>query len=76
LAAAIYAESGMSAVGAGEEVVPLPNTGVAAPSTRTATAARQEDKKTLENKVLHDALELTQSKKVFRSPSPGQDDRP
>jgi transposase len=51
----LYAEGALSAVEAGEEVVPASEyRGVAAPSTRTTTAARQEDL----GEVLRYALEL------------------
>ena len=71
----LYAEGALSAVGAGEEVV-------SASEYRTlrhqvGKLQRLLGKKTLENEVLRDALELARPKKrLLRSPLPARDDIP
>src|SRR5262249_8578935 len=71
----LYAEGALSAVGAGEEVVPASE--YRALQHRVRELQRLLGKKTLENEVLRDALELVQPKKrLLRSPSPARDDTP
>ena len=70
----LYAEGALSAVGAGEEVVPASEYGRC--STR-CELQRLLGKKTLENEILRDALDLAQPKKrLLRSPSSGRDGMP
>ena len=70
-----YAEGALSAGGAGEEVV-------AASEDRTLQHQVRElhrllGKKTLENEILREALDLVQPKKrLLRAPSPPRDDTP
>jgi len=65
----LYAEGALSAVGAGEEVVPASE--YRALQHQVRELQRLLGKKTLENEVLRDALELVQPKKrLLRSPSP------
>ena len=71
----LYAEGALSAVGAGEEVVPASE--YRALQHQVRELQRLLGKKTLENEVLRDALELVQPKKrLLRSPSPVRDDTP
>jgi transposase len=71
----LYAEGALSAVGAGEEVVPASE--YRALQHQIRELQRLLGKKTLENEVLRDALELVQPKKrLLRSPSPVRDDTP
>ena len=71
----LYAEGALSAVGAGEEVVPASE--YRALQHQVRELQRLLGKKTLENEVLRDALELMQPKKrLLRSPSPVRDDTP
>jgi transposase len=67
----LYAEGALSAVGAGEEVVPASE--YRALQHQVRELQRLLGKKTLENEVLRDALELAQPKKrllLSRSPAP------
>src|SRR6201996_4198709 len=71
----LYAEGALSAVGAGEEVVPASD--YRSLQHQVRELQRLLGKKTLENEVLRDALELVQPKKrLLRSPSPVRDDTP
>jgi transposase len=71
----LYSEGALSAVGAGEEVVPASE--YRALQHQVRELQRLLGKKTLENEVLRDALELMQPKKrLLRSPSPVRDDTP
>ena len=71
----LYAEGALSAVGAGEEVVPASE--YRALQHQVRELQRLLGKKTLENEVLRDALELVQPKKrLLRSPLPVRDDTP
>lgn len=67
----LYAEGALLAVGAGEEVVPASE--YRALQHQVRELQRLLGKKTLENEVLRDALELAQPKKrllLSRSPAP------
>src|SRR6185312_13791076 len=67
----LYSEGALSAVGAGEEVVPASE--YKALQHQVRELQRLLGKKTLENEVLRDALELAQPKKrllLSRSPAP------
>jgi transposase len=69
----LYAEGALSAVGAGEAVVPASE--YRGLQRKVRELRRLLGKKTLENEVLRDALELAQPKKrLLRSPLPAQDD--
>ncbi len=71
----LYASGALSAVGAGEEVVPASE--YRALQHQVRELQRLLGKKTLENEVLRDALELAQPKKrLLRSPSPARGDMP
>ena len=71
----LYAEGALSAIGAGEEVVP--SSEYRALQHQVRELQRLLGKKTLENEVLRDALALAQPKKrLLRSPSPARDDMP
>ena len=71
----LYAEGGLSAVGAGEEVVPASE--YRALQHQVRELQRLLGKKTLENEVLRDALELAQPKtRLLRWPSPARGDTP
>jgi transposase len=71
----LYAEGALSAVGAGEEVVPASD--YRALQHQVRELQRLLGKKTLETEVLRDALELVQPRKrLLRSPSPARDDTP
>ena len=71
----LYVEGALSAVGAGEEVVPASE--YRALQHQVRELQRLLGKKTVENEVLRDALELAQPKKrLLRSPSPVPDDTP
>lgn len=64
----LYAEGALSAVGAGEEVVPASD--YRALQHQVRELQRLLGKKTLENEILRDALDLIQPKKrLLRSPS-------
>jgi transposase len=70
----LYAEGALSAVGPARRWRPPPNTGRAL-QRKVRELRRLLGKKTLENEVLRDALELAQPKKrLLRSPLPAQDD--
>src|SRR5215472_7960360 len=69
----LYAEGALSAVGAGEEVVPASE--FRALQQQVRELQRLLGKKTLENAILRDALDLAQPKKrLLRAPSPARDD--
>lgn len=71
----LYSEGALLAVGAGEEVVPASE--YRALQHQVRELQRLLGKKTLENEVLRDALDLMQPKKrLLRSPSPVRDDTP
>ena len=71
----LYAEGALSAVGAGAKVAPASE--YRALQRQVRELQRLLGKKTLENEVLRDALELAQPKKrLSRSPSPARDDMP
>lgn len=71
----LYAEGALSAVGAGEEVVPASE--YKALQHQVRELQRLLGKKTLENEILRDALEVAHPKKrLLRSPLPGRDDTP
>ena len=71
----LYAAGALSAVGSGEEVIPASDYRTFQHQVRELQ--RLLGKKTLENEVLRDALELMRPKKrLLRSPSPVRDDTP
>jgi transposase len=71
----LYASGALSAVGAGEEVVAASE--YRALQHQVRELQRLLGKKTLENEVLRDALDLAQPKKrLLRAPSPAPDDTP
>src|ERR1043165_7663677 len=71
----LYAEGALLAVGAGEEVVPTSE--YRALQYQVRELQRLLGKKTLENEILREALELAQPKKrLLRSPSPARDGTP
>ena len=71
----LYAAGALSAVGAGEEVVPASD--YRALQQQVRELQRLLGKKTLENEILREALDVVQPKKrLLRSPSPGQDGTP
>jgi transposase len=71
----LYAEGALSAVGAGEEVVPASD--YRALQHQVRELQRLLGKKTLENEILRDALDLAQPKKrLLRSPSSDRDGTP
>src|SRR5204863_6439647 len=71
----LYAEGALSAVGAGEEVVP--SSDYRALQHQVRELQRLLGKKTLENEILREALDLAQPKKrLLRSPSPARDGSP
>jgi transposase len=71
----LYAEGALSAVGAGEEVVPASE--YRALQHQVRELQRLLGKKTLENEILRDALDLAQLKKrLLRSPSSGRGGMP
>jgi len=71
----LYAEGALSAVGAGEEVVPASE--YKALQQQVRELQRLLGKKTLETEILRDALELAHPKKrLLRSALPGTDDIP
>jgi transposase len=71
----LYAAGALSAVGAGEEVVPASD--YRALQQQVRELQRLLGKKTLENEILRDALELAQPKKrLLRSASLPQDGTP
>jgi len=71
----LYAEGALSAVGAGEEVVPASE--YKALQQQVRELQRLLGKKTLENEILRDALEVAHPKKrLLRSPLPDRDGTP
>lgn len=71
----LHAGGALSAVGAGEEVVPASE--YRALQHQVRELQRLLGKKTLETEILRDALELAHPKKrLLRSPSPARDDTP
>lgn len=71
----LYSEGALSAVGAGEEVVPVSE--YRALQQQVRELQRLLGKKTLETEILRDALELAHPKKrLLRSPLPARDDTP
>lgn len=71
----LYASGALSAVGAGEEVVAASE--YRALQHQVRELQRLLGKKTLENELLRDALDLAQPKKrLLRAPSPVRDDTP
>jgi transposase len=71
----LYASGALSAVGAGEEVVAASE--YRALQHQVRELQRLLGKKTLENEILRDALDLMQPKKrLLRAPSPARDDMP
>ena len=71
----LYAEGALSAVGAGEEVVPASD--YRALQHQVRELQRLLGKKALENEILREALDLAQPKKrLLRSPSFGRDGVP
>jgi transposase len=70
----LYAEGALSAVGAGEEVVPASE--YRGLQSQVRELQRLLGKKTLENEILREALDLVQQskKRLLRSPSPTRDD--
>ena len=71
----LYAEGALLAVGAGEEVVPTSE--YRALQYQVRELQRLLGKKTLENEILREALELArQKKRLLRSPSPARDGTP
>ena len=71
----LYAAGALSAVGAGEEVVPASD--YRALQQQVRELQRLLGKKTLENEVLRDALDIAQPKKrLLRSPSSNRDGTP
>jgi transposase len=71
----LYSEGALSAVGAGEEVVPASE--YRALQQQVRELQRLLGKKTLETEILRDALELAHPKKrLLRSPLPARGDMP
>ena len=71
----LYAEGALSAVGAGEEVVPASE--FRALQQQVRELQRLLGKKTLENEILREALDLAQPKKrLLRAPLLTRDDTP
>jgi transposase len=71
----LYASGALSAVGAGEEVVAASE--YRAVQHQVRELQRLLGKKTLENEILREALDLSQPKKrLLRAPSPAPDDTP
>jgi transposase len=71
----LYASGALSAVGAGEEVVAASE--YRALQHQVRELQRLLGKKTLENEILREALDLVQPKKrLLRMPSPSRDDMP
>jgi transposase len=67
----LYAEGALSAVGAGEEVVPASE--YRALQSQVRELQRLLGKKTLENEILREALDLSRPKKrLLRAPSPAR----
>jgi transposase len=71
----LYSEGALSAVGAGEEVVPASE--YKALQSQVRELQRLLGKKTLETEILREALDPVHPKKrLLRSPLPGRDDMP
>lgn len=71
----LYASGALSAVGAGEEVVAASE--YRALQHQVRELQRLLGKKTLENEILREALDLVQPKKrLLRAPSPARDNTP
>ena len=71
----LYAESALSAAAGGEEVVPASD--YLALQHQIRELERLLGKKTLENEILREALDLAQPKKrMLRTPPPARDDTP
>jgi transposase len=71
----LYAEGALSAVGAGEEVVPASE--YRSLQQQVRELQRLLGKKTLENEILREALDLAQPKKrLLRSPSSNKEGAP
>jgi transposase len=71
----LYASGALSAVSAGEEVVAASE--YRALQHQVRELQRLLGKKSLENEILREALDLVQPKKrLLRAPSPARDDRP
>ena len=71
----LYAEGALSAVGAGEAVVPASE--YRALQSQVRELQRLLGKKILENEILREALDLARPKKrLLRGPSPVRDDTP
>ena len=71
----LYAEGALSAVGAGEEVVAASE--YRALQHQVRELQRLLGKKTLENEILRETLDLAQPKKrLLRAPSPARDGTP
>ena len=71
----LYADGALSAVSAGEEVVPASD--YRALQHQVRELQRLLGKKTLENEILREALDLVQPKKrLLRAPSSNRDDMP
>ena len=71
----LHASGALSAVGAGEEVVAASE--YRALQHQVRELQRLLGKKTLENEILREALDLAQPKKrLLRAPSPARDDTP
>jgi transposase len=71
----LYAEGALSAIGAGEEVVPASE--YRALQHQVRELQRLLGKKTLENEILREALDLAQPKKrLLRATSPVRDGTP
>ena len=71
----LYAEGALSAIGAGEEVVPASE--YRSLQHQVRELQRLLGKKTLENEILREALDLAHPKeRLLRSPSPARDGTP
>src|SRR3954447_22907890 len=71
----LYAQGALSVIGAGEEVVPASE--YRALQHQVRELQRLLGKKTLENEILREALDLTHPKKrLLRSPLPARDGTP
>ena len=71
----LYAEGALSAVGAGEEVVPASE--YRGLQSQVRELQRLLGKKTLENEILREALDLARPKKrLLHAPLPRRDDTP
>ena len=71
----LYTEGALSAIGAGEQVVPASE--YRSLQHQVRELQRLLGKKTLENEILREALDVVQPKKrLLRSPSPARDGTP